>query len=308
MTKKLYFFIDDNIWAFRQLAQENPESIFDIPYFKMLKDAHDNYGLKVQLNLFYQTDEAYGEGTFTLKEVPDTYKAEWEANCDWLKLAYHAKKEFPNFVHLNIDYDDMYNSFKNIEREVFRFAGEKSFTYATCAHWLPVSKDGVKALYDCGVRILAADHGDTFEYDPETSDLTPDCVENLLDNRKPETKCYKNRITPELILTSLCAYNHISEEEHQKIATNLNAVADKETGMLFKKFSTGTCLNNFKYEELNDSFEKQKDYEFAGVLVHEQYFHDFYEYYHPDYEDKIIAMCKYFTDNGFEFFFLEEVL
>ena len=307
MAKKIYFFIDDNIWAFRQLAERKPDSIFDIPYFAMLKRNHDKYGMKVQLNMFYQTDEAYGEGIFTLAEVPDTYKSEWEANSDWLKLAYHGKKEFPNFVHLNIDYDDMYDSFKAIEREVFRFAGEKTFTYATCAHWLPVSKDGVKALYDCGVRILASSHGDSFEYDPKTSDLTPDCVENLLDNRKPETKCYTNAITHDIILTSLCAYNHITEEDHQKIASNFGYVTDAETGMKFKKFSTGTCLNNYEYDKLHGSFEQQKDYEFAGVVVHEQYFHDFYEYYHPDYEDKIIAMCEYFKANGFEFFFIEEI-
>lgn len=308
MSKKIYFFIDDNIWAFRQLAERKPNSIFDIPYFAMLKDAHDNYGLKVQLNLFYQTDESYGEGTFTLAEVPDTYKEEWEANSDWLKLAYHAKKEFPNFPHLNIDYDVMYNTFKNIEREVIRFAGEKTFTYATCAHWLPVSKDGVKALYDCGVRLLCSTVGDQFEYDPETSDLTPDCVENLMDNRKPETKCYTQLLGAGLTLTSLSTYNNIISADDEKIHYTLGYVTDAETGMKFKYFNTDIWLNNCTLESLPAIFEKQKDKEFVGIITHEQYFHDFYEHYQPDTADKINCMAKFFHEHGFEFFFIDELV
>ncbi|MBR2476637.1 MAG: hypothetical protein IKB50_00700 [Clostridia bacterium] len=308
MSKKIYFFIDDNIWAFRQLAERKPESIFDVPFFGMLKGAHDNYGLKVQLNLFYQTDESYGEGTFTLAEVPDTYKSEWEANSDWLKLAYHAKKEFPNFPHLNIDYDDMYNTFKNIEREVFRFAGEKSFTYVTCAHWVPVSKDGVQALYDCGVPLLYASYGDPFEYDPETSDLTPDCVELLLDNRKPESKCYKKFINRDYYLTSLCSYNNISSEDEKRIYGTFDYITDEETGMKFKCYSTGICLNSSTLESLPERFEKQKDQEYVCIFTHEQYYHDFYVNYQPDTAEKYNLMAKYFTEHGFEFFFLDEIL
>lgn len=60
MNKKAYFFIDDTIWAFRDIARQKPASIFDQPFLALMKEAHDKYGMKVQLNLFYQTDFFYG--------------------------------------------------------------------------------------------------------------------------------------------------------------------------------------------------------------------------------------------------------
>ncbi|MBQ2841165.1 MAG: hypothetical protein IJE70_07435 [Oscillospiraceae bacterium] len=56
MTKKVYFFIDDVIWALRDITREKPKSAFDQHFFKTLKECHDKYGAKVQLNLFYRTD------------------------------------------------------------------------------------------------------------------------------------------------------------------------------------------------------------------------------------------------------------
>ena len=43
----------------------------------MLKTAHDKYGLKVQLNLFYRTDSFYGYDEFRLCDVTDKYKSEF---------------------------------------------------------------------------------------------------------------------------------------------------------------------------------------------------------------------------------------
>ena len=76
--KKAYFFIDDVIWLFRDLTRQHPASMFDNFFLKELKKAHDLYGEKFQLNIFYRTDFFYGSDEFTLAEMPDTYKAEFE--------------------------------------------------------------------------------------------------------------------------------------------------------------------------------------------------------------------------------------
>ena len=55
MTKKVQFFIDDIIWVLRDLTREKPASLFDNNYMAILKRAHDEYGVKVQLNAFYRT-------------------------------------------------------------------------------------------------------------------------------------------------------------------------------------------------------------------------------------------------------------
>ena len=41
---------------------------------------HEATGLKVQFNLFYRTDFFYVMDEFTLADMPDTYKAEFQAN------------------------------------------------------------------------------------------------------------------------------------------------------------------------------------------------------------------------------------
>ena len=52
MSKKTYFYIDDVVWLFRDLTRQKPKSVFDNPFMKVLKEMHEKYGLKVQLNLF----------------------------------------------------------------------------------------------------------------------------------------------------------------------------------------------------------------------------------------------------------------
>ena len=172
--KKAYFYIDDVIWIFRDLARQKPKSIFDHHFLATLKKAHDMYGLKAQLNVFYRTDFYYGMDEFTLAEMPDIYNSEWEANSDWLRLAFHSLQEFPDYPFINIDYDDMVKVFKLIEKEVIRFAGEKTFTYAINTHWLPVSKDGCRALKDCGAILLGASVGGREEYNGDPSTLPRD--------------------------------------------------------------------------------------------------------------------------------------
>ena len=82
MKKLAYFFIDDTIWCFRDITRKNAASIYDNDFFAMLKKAHDDYGMTVQLNLFYRTDFFYGGEEFCLSEVPEKYKPEFEAASD----------------------------------------------------------------------------------------------------------------------------------------------------------------------------------------------------------------------------------
>ena len=128
--KHASFFIDDAIWFLRDLARQRPKSLFDNAFLKPLKAAHDRFGLKLQINLFYRTDFFYGMDEFTLAEVPDAYKAEWQANKDWLRLGFHSLQEFPDYPWVNIDYADVKKLFGMIKGEIDRFVGEGVFTTA----------------------------------------------------------------------------------------------------------------------------------------------------------------------------------
>lgn len=307
MSKKAYFYIDDTIWVLRDLTKTMPASLFDVPLLKVLKTAHDKYGVKTQLNLFYRTDSFYGYDEFSLKDVTDAYKKEWEEASDWLKLAFHAKEEFPDYPHVNARYDDVYRLFKDIEREVFRFAGEKSFTYGVCPHWLPVSEEGVRALYDCNVRIMDCTYGDVTEYDGNPASLPYGHAARLLNNRQSETKVFTRRTRDVAIEKSVCAYNHISVEDKGETWHGFGMITDEKTGMNFKIFGS-TCINLLKYDELDDAFAKITNNEYIGICDHEEYFYEEYFAYQSDYDEKIYKMGEILKDKGYEWFFIEELV
>ncbi|MBO5364411.1 MAG: hypothetical protein J6A56_02985 [Clostridia bacterium] len=305
--KKAYFYIDDTIWVLRDLTRKKPASLFDTPLLKVLKEAHDKYGVKTQLNLFYRTDTAYGYDEFSLADVTDAYKAEWEAASDWLKLAFHAKEEFPDYPHVNASYEDTKALFKDIEKEVFRFAGEKSFTYATCPHWVPVSKDGIKALRDCGVTLMdVTAGGNPREYNGDPNSLPYGHAARLLQGRKPETKVFNRGGRDVAINNSICGYNHLPGEEPAAQAKDFSVIYDKETDMNFKIFCS-SCLNLIPYEEIEGDFAPLLGNEYIGICDHEEYFYEDYFAYQPDYADKIYKMGEILKNNGYEFFFMEEL-
>ena len=305
--KKAYFYIDDTIWVLRDITRQKPATLFDNPFMKMLKDAHDKYGLKVQLNLFYRTDSFYGYDMFSLADVTDSYKSEFEANSDWLKMAFHAFEEFPDYPHINASYEDTKWLFENIEKEVIRFAGKDSFAYTVCPHWVPMSKEAVRALKDCGVKLLDVTRGDTEEYNGDQFSLPYGHAFKLLQNRQPETKVFLRGGRNTAIDRSICGYNHIDQKTDDELFGTLKTIHNEEFDILFKRYCS-TCLNFTPLAEFEKEYAPLLDDEYIGICDHEQYFYSDYLAYQPDYADKIMKMCEILTSNGFEFICGEELL
>ncbi len=308
MKKYAYFFIDDVIWCMRDITRIKPVSIFDVPFMSMLKKAHDLYGLTVQLNLFYRTDFYYGNDEFTLSDMTDAYKAEWEANSDWLKLAFHAKQEFPDYPYVNASYVDVKANYEMVINEIKRFAGENSIAHVVCPHWLPVSKEGCQALYDCGVRIMSPTYGDRTEYNGDPTTLPYGHAGRLLQNRKPETMLFTRGGRNTAITRSICAYNHVTEEQLLAIRGTLKTIKDEETGMHFKTLGGGPCLNLNSLEDLQPAYDKMDGYEYIGTATHEQYFYEDYYAYQPDTEAKILKMAEILHGKGYEYIVADELI
>jgi len=309
MTKKVHFLIDDVIWVLRDITRYRPSSLFENPFLKMLKTAHDNYGVKTQLNLFYRTDAFYGNDEFTLAEVTDVYKQEWEEAADWLKFGFHAKQEFPDYPHVNATYEDTRALFKSVEKEVIRFAGKRSFTYGVCPHWNAVSLEGVKALFDCGVRIMDVSIGEAFDYNGDPGSLPYGHAMRILNNRQPETRVYSRGGPNVAIDHSVCAYNHLSPEQFEKTRGTTDSIFDEETCMYFKKFHLpDLTLNLIPGNEIETVLTPFIGNEYIGICDHEQYFYKDYLAYQPDYAEKINKMGAFLQKNGYEFIFVEELL
>lgn len=310
MSKKAFFFIDDVIWVFRELTNQRPASIFDQFFLKSLKETHDKTGLKVQLNVFYRTDYAYGHDEFTLSDMTDAYKAEFEANADWLKIAFHAKQEFPDYPSINADYQDIRDLFLLMEKEVIRFAGEKTWAKrALCTHWLPLSKDACKALHDCGVEMVCCTVGETQEYNGDPGSLPYGHAARLLQNRKPETKVFFRESRDAAISYSACGWNHISDEQFQATANTLDSIMDEESGLRFKAYCNSGTINLCKnFDEVREDICPVLDKDYVGFLIHEQYYYPDYFAYQPDAAAKIDLAATLIADAGFTFVCGEELL
>ncbi len=147
------FSVDDNIIFLKDITYSGYNSIFENPYLSMYKRLHEKYGLKVQLNLFYQTDD------FNLSIMTDKYKNEWIENSYWLQLSFHSRSELPMPPYKNSGYDEVYNDCKLVHDEIIRFAGEQTLNLHTTIHCCDTTKEGVLALYDAGIRGLVGIFG-----------------------------------------------------------------------------------------------------------------------------------------------------
>lgn len=309
MDKKYFFsFIDDVIWAFRDLTRQKPASLFDNPFFKVLKNAHENFGLKIQLNLFYRTDYAYGIDEFTLAEMTEDYKEEFIKASGWLKLGVHALQEFPDYPFVNATYDDVYKVYNMIKSEIIRFAGEGSFGYGMIPHWLPVSKDGCRALFDCGVEMLGVTVGKREEYSGDPDSLPYGHSFRLRQGKTPDTMTFTRKTKNVAISRSVCSYNHIDDPEFEQNDKVLGYRYDEETGLIFKKLDDEFDLNQYTLAELKEELKRRADHTLMCIGNHEQYFYSDYADYQPEYEAKIYEMAKTLKESGRECIFIEELI
>ena len=306
MEKKVQFFIDDVLWVFRDLTREKPKSLFDNAYMAMLKRAYDEYGVKVQLNAFYRTSFWYGDDEFSLSDMTDAYKNEWEKASEWLKIGFHSKEEWPDYPYINADYSLVNDNFNLIKNEIIRFAGEKTFAMSVVPHWAPISREGIQALYDNGIRIAYATYGKKEEYDGNCTSLPYGHEFRLLHNKKKETGVYNKVTRDEAIARALCGYNHVSEDEYMACMGKFKTVKDSQIGISYTT-AAQAVLNLIPLEILDGELSKFVNQEYLSIGNHEQYFYSDYYAYQPDYAEKIYKMGKIMNENGYEFIFAEEL-
>lgn len=145
--KTFCFTVDDNIRFLKEITENKYESIFDHPYLKMYKRLHEEYGLKVQLNLFYEMDG------FNLSMMPADYLSEWRENSHWLKMSFHSKLENVK-PYESSGYDELYGDCKAVNDQIIRFATEDVLAQTTTVHYCLVTPEGLSALEDNGVSGL----------------------------------------------------------------------------------------------------------------------------------------------------------
>ena len=102
-NKKFVFTIDDNVRFLREIVEENFLSIFSHPYLKMLRELHCSFGVKVQLNVFFE--DSLG---FDLSMMPDKYRDEWSSLNGWevIKIMIHEQYFYKDYFAYQPDFEE----------------------------------------------------------------------------------------------------------------------------------------------------------------------------------------------------------
>ena len=303
------FYLDDVIFVFRDLARDRPKSCWDHFLLSAFKEAHEKYGLKAQFNVFYHNDFYYGArgAEFTLKDMPDTWRDEFQAAKDWFRFGFHSYAEFPDYPWINASYDDVKFTWDAITREVERFAGPGMFAKAVTPHWGPMSKEGCIALRDCGVKAIWCSAGKRYEYNGDRTILPYGHGMRIENFRKPETAIYWRGGGNQEISVSACGYNHLLPEQTALTSGTWNWLYDKSTGCNFMRFGCGAPgLNLYRLEDIPVRMRKVVGKEFLVHASHEEYWLADYSADQPDSRLKLLAAAKTVHDAGYEYCFIEE--
>ena len=261
---------DDNIIFLHDINEHKDEykSVFENPYLAVYKKAHDLYGAKVHINLFYEFDDKARQNFsterpyFNLSMMTDKFKDEFIANSDWLKFSFHAKSEMPNCPYKYADAETISRDCIMTLREIERFAGKEVISDTTTVHWGEANIEGVKALRTLGYKAL-------------TGYFTAG-----------ETKYPVAYYAPSELIDYI--YNR-------------DFWRDTETDMLFGRIDRVINLTTKErcLAAISNAIESPTRGGFISIMIHEQYFYEDYRGYLADFEARVLDSCKLITDNGY---------
>lgn len=269
---------DDNILFLQDITQKQNQyhSIFENPYLAVYREAHERFGAKVHLNIFHEFQDASffsaHKEPFALSMVTDKFKKEWEANSDWLHLSFHAKSEFPNRPYQHTSYAEIVADAEAVNREIIRFAGEKTLAKVCTVHWGELNLEGMRALRNLGYRALSG----YFE---------------MQENGKPLVAYHY----PASMVRHIGGRDFYYNTEEDVLHSRIDLV-----------------LNTISYEQLLPSLEKiQADSGrngFLELMIHEQYFYPDYSNYIPAFKMMVLDAAQWAWRQGYQGAFLEEML
>lgn len=277
--------IDDNIFFLRDLAARRPADIFDSFYLDGLRKIHRQTGMKVVLNLFFTTPEE----DFNLADFPADYRGQFEDNAHWLRMAFHARKEFPDRPYqtregasrIGHDYDA-------VASEIIRFAGERAYSPTTITHWGMVHPEAWQELYRRGTRLLSGyfvPHTGT-NYQGGDVSVSADSAGDGFD------------------------VNYCMDAERSSWLSRHELLIDHDSGILFSKVDLCCNLTPLaRIEPLLASVRANPaTADVMDIMTHEQYFWPFYAHYLPDHFDRCMAAMQFCSRNGYHPAFFHEEL
>ena len=176
---KMYnFFIDDNIFFFDDICRHKFRSIFDSFYLAGLKQAHERFGTKFTLNTFYHN---WHHPEFDLSQFPDCYRAEFEANSDWLRFAFHGHSEFPEWPYSKAYPEKIAEHYGQWHQAITRIAGEKPLIAPVIFHYFDATPEARRFMREKGMKFHAVPMDGKGSFKPEFDqiEIPVDIILNL---------------------------------------------------------------------------------------------------------------------------------
>lgn len=262
--KKYRFTVDDCIRCFEDLTahQDEYQSLFENPYLAVYKEAHDKYGSRVHINVFYESED----GSFNLSMMTDKFREEFRANADWMTFTFHAQGEFPDEPYKTASYEKVREDCARCVAEIERFAGPEVLHETTTLHWGAANADGVRALRDAGYKAL--------------------CGYLCFDGRGETLVSY--HLTKEQTAHA--------EKREGWVDFDLGMLFAKLDFVLNAAEFPAEAVAPYLDKLCKIPHEGQ----FIQMVIHEQYFYPDYHHYEPDYAARILNMAKWMHEHGYE--------
>jgi sugar lactone lactonase YvrE len=263
--KRYRFSTDDNILFLKDIAQHSAtySSIFENPYLALWREMHFKYGAKVHFNIYYET-----EG-FTLSQMPDKFRPEWQKNAAWIRLTFHARANDPDRPYLHASAEKVRQDYRLVTREIARFAGPEVLSPVTTIHWGEITREAARALHEEGVRVLVG-------YFTACDNLP--CV------------CF---------YLPLARWRYLMGRDYWK---------DTREDLTFIRHDIviNTVPLDKIVPHLEQVAADPHQAEIMELMIHEQYFYSDYRAYEPDYRQRVERALDWVTQHGYKSVFYDE--
>ena len=263
--KRYNFFFDDCSFFLRSIALVRPKSIFDEMFLGRLRSIHEKYGSHFMLNLFFHDDHH----DFSISDFPADYRAEFQANKDWLRLSFHAKSEFPDRPYQSADAATLAADYDQVYKEVCRFAGPECFIPPMVIHWAITNPENFHVLQERGTRCLSGGFLGSISHIGEKHSIA---ITDIGYHYEQDVAHYLTR----------AAHLWYDRKFDIILLTNLICCNYDDIDVLKKRFASVA-----------------PDRDTVGLMSHEQYSYPDYFNYIPNHLDRVEEACRLATENGY---------
>ena len=257
--KRYRLAVDDGVYFLRDIAVNKYRSLFDCPFLGMLRSLQT----KVVINLFFETPDA----DFNLAAMPADYQSEWADNAGWLRLAFHARREFPSRPYATANAETLLRDYDDVAQEVLRFAGATVWSPTTVIHFCELPATLLPALASRGVQILSG----MFIRNPQGCWVANYGLDSAVSAAVAET----------------------------------GLASDPRSGITFSRIDL--ILNNTPVAKICPALARLGSGRVLDLLTHEQYSWPFYQRFLPDHTERLQAATRWCAEHGFESTFLHAI-